>query len=336
MIKIKIEPIEIIESVILYYEEKIYRDEHPERFTKFDSDNDIFLGTIGEFAFSRYLKDRGYEYLSNYWDNKNLPDDAKKEINGRTYDLYDFGIQFSKGKDIKIDVKTQYCIALKYYNENWQMAVNENTINKIRTGYRKIDYFVFIFSDKESSKYIEHIEKRFKTNDSNKIIELLESYKGKSEKLFNSFSVDIIGAIEVEKFISLSTSFKENEVFRINLQNKNNRIKPLYWKTQSAMSRIYIKYLINIDRLVIPLNINLCKEKPNNSKNFKEWFESVFKYESSFVKVFIDEEIYIKFPENGFIKGIQYATYIDFLDDVIKKFNNSKYELYRDVNENTI
>lgn len=335
MAVINVKPIEIIESVILYYEEKIFREKHPERFTKFDSDNDIFLGTMGEFAFSRYLKMRGYKYLSDYWDNKNLPTDAKKEINGRIYDLYDFGIKLSEYKHIKIDVKTQYCIGLKYYNYNWQMAVNDNTITKIRNGYRDIDYFVFIFCDKESTKYIEHIENKFSNNNPADIIELLNGYKKKPEKLFLPINVDIVGAIKVKKFIDYSISFKENEIFRINLK-KGENIKPLYWDAKSSMSRIYIKYLMDIDKLIIPLNIKSCKIKPKNNSDFKKWFESIYKFNGLFVKVYIDEEIYINLPQDNYIKGMQYSTYIEFLEDTIKVFNENYNSIRKKLNENKI
>ncbi len=144
-IETQIKPLEVIESLILYYKEKIYRDANPQRFTKFDSDNDVFLGSLGEFAFCKYLQSRSYEYLQNYWDNQHLPDSDKKQIDGRVYDLYDFKVHLSKDKYIKIDVKTQYCINLKYYDENWQMDVNENTVKKIENEQRDIDYFVFIF-----------------------------------------------------------------------------------------------------------------------------------------------------------------------------------------------
>ncbi|MGJ0341933.1 hypothetical protein NG769_05660 [Aliarcobacter cryaerophilus] len=319
---IEVEPLEVIESVILYYEERIFREKHPERFTKFDSDNDIFLGTIGEFAFSRYLKIRGYKYLTNFWDNKNLPDDGIKEIDGRIYDLYDFGITLSEEQTIKIDVKTQYCIGLEHYNQNWQMAVNENTINKIKNGYRNIDYFVFIFCDKESTKYIKFIENKFSNDNPIDLIKFLNSYKSKPEKLFKPISVDIVGTLEVQKFIDLSISFKEKELFRINIK-KGSDTKPFYWNAKSPMSRVYIKYLMDIDKLIVPLNIDLCKEKPKDSIEFKKWFENIYKFNNLPVKIYIDEKIYINLPQDNYIKGMQYSNYIEFLDDTIKLFNEN-------------
>ncbi len=148
------------------------------------------------------------------------------------------------------------------------------------------------FCDKESNSYAKHVEKKFGSNNPQELIKHLNSYKNRADVVFKQITVHIIGAISVHRFISSSIFFKENETFRINL---NKDLKTSYWKAKASMYRIFIKYLKDIDKLIIPLNINLCKHKPKDTLKFKKWFENTYK-SNEFVKVSLDEKTYIKLP----------------------------------------
>jgi hypothetical protein len=313
-IRRKVNSRQIMESLIVCFEELEKRKENLNRYTKFDSDNDLFLGPLGEKVFFNFLEESGYFYQKDFIDNKCLEEKDKSIINGIEYDHFDFKLKYGNNF-FKIDLKTQYCFNLDLYDEYWQMAVNYQTIEKIKTGKRNLDYFVFIFSDKKFNDYKLHLEKKLKTNNINIILNWLKLNLINSEKYFKDFFVDIVGIINTKHFISCSNLFKENEIFRINF---NNNGKALIWKSEADMYRVYIKYLNDFYKEFSLKDISFLNIEDKNE--FKIWFETIYKINSDFFEVFIGENIFIKIPIGGFLNGMQFKNYIEFYKSVYNNF----------------
>lgn len=51
MIKITLDKEDIANATRFYIDDLIFRQKNKDRFTKFDSENDAFLGALGEIAF---------------------------------------------------------------------------------------------------------------------------------------------------------------------------------------------------------------------------------------------------------------------------------------------
>tara|TARA_B100002019_G_C21271417_1_gene602590 strand:+ start:1905 stop:2270 length:366 start_codon:yes stop_codon:yes gene_type:complete len=84
----------------------------------------------------------------------------------------------------------------------------------------------------------------------------------------DSFSIDLVGMIDSKRLAFLSEEFDSGEVFRVNFSN--DRINN--FKTISKMSRISIKYLDNIDKLMPSrnqaFNLDLIEE-------YKKYFKMI-------------------------------------------------------------
>lgn len=316
VIKIIASAKEVMNSLILSFKEDLEKKENKDRYTKFDSDNDSFLGPLGEIVFKKYLEENGYKYGEDFKDNKILNKNDMTEINGKQYDHFDFKIKYGK-QNLKIDVKTQYCINLNAYNEEWQMAVNSNTIDKIKNCKREIDYFVFIFCDKNVEEYKKHLKEKLKTENEIEIIDWLEENIEKASKYFKEIRLDIVGIIKTKHFIEASTLFKEKEIFRINFSKEG---KERIWRSEANMYRIFIKFLTDIKKEISTKNlIYLNIEK---KKEFKEWFEKIYVCKEDYLEVNIGNDIKIKVPVNSYLKGMQYKNYNIFYKenyDIFKK-----------------
>ena len=70
VIKIIASAKEVMNSLILSFKEDLEKKENKDRYTKFDSDNDSFLGPLGEIVFKKYLEENGYKYGEDFKDNK--------------------------------------------------------------------------------------------------------------------------------------------------------------------------------------------------------------------------------------------------------------------------
>tara|TARA_B100000700_G_C15063470_1_gene867720 strand:- start:16756 stop:17721 length:966 start_codon:yes stop_codon:yes gene_type:complete len=308
--KVKIEEKDIIEALKKYIIEIAYRKKEKKRYTKFDSENDTFLGYIGEIAFKRKLLNKGFvenedvfHISEDEYNNKYI-----KKINGRNYDEFDFLIDIfydkngnkSKEEAFKIDVKTQ-----KYYgkfNENWQFAVNSHTVDKIKENKNRITHFLFIFSQNGLSDIIDSdIEKL-------NIENLRYLYKNINSFLkVKNFDVDICGIISVNKFLFLSEEFGTGETFRLNINN--NKINK--FNAKDNMHRIFLKYLDNVDKIIPSRKI---KTNINNLKKYTKNFQN----ENTYVKVLSDnKEAFI--PYNKVYLNSQYKD----LEELIKKINTN-------------
>lgn len=323
-LKVKASKEMIIEALILSYQEDIFKRDNPSRYTKFDSDNDSFMGSLGEMVLKDFLIEKKYQYGIDFFDTKNLPDNDYYINQERKYDKYDFGIYICN-KYYKIDLKTQYCINTNYVNENWQMAVNENTINKIDQKKREIDYFLFIFCDQKTKKLKELVHNKLKEqNISNKLenaIELLENCLRNKTNIFSFDTLElvIVGIISTKKFKILSSKFNLEETFRINYGKNKNVLK---WRTDASMYRIYIKYLSHINKVIPPKKYII----PNiDHIKFKEWFENCFEVENSnFSEISISDNIKLKIPYNKIYFNSQYETFEDFFTEAIKYSKSNK------------
>tara|TARA_B100002019_G_C21271417_1_gene602589 strand:+ start:1419 stop:1796 length:378 start_codon:yes stop_codon:yes gene_type:complete len=110
----------VVKKYIVDLARKIKKDD---RYTKFDSENDVFLGVLGEIAFKKRLREKGFidgrdfEHISELKQNG----EYVKKIDEFSYDLFDFKLDFlfdENGNNISgfnIDVKTQKYVG-KYNN----------------------------------------------------------------------------------------------------------------------------------------------------------------------------------------------------------------------------
>lgn len=242
IINIELDDRIIKKAIEKYIEELIHRIDNPNKYTKFDSDNDIFIGMCGEYAFAKFLYNKGFDKRKDYFQIGLFESDEKfkddfVEVDNFKYDKYDFKLNllFDKNNNelesIKIDVKTQKYVGR--YNDNWQFAVNGNTIEKLIKNESKIDYLSFIFTEYGIEDFI-NLEVFKKATKEELLIfksNLTPMLKRKSIKL------EILGVISPKNFIVLSEQFSKDEVFRIN-KTKEGEIKP--FRTNSPMYRIKI------------------------------------------------------------------------------------------------
>ena len=254
--KVKL-PIEVIKAALVeHIDFLIERKDNPDKFSKFDSENDAFLGACGEYAFAKYLSSKGFIKESDYLQVNKYRKLVKfkehfKDVNGILYDKYDFTLNLfndQKGNPLpplKIDVKTQKYVGT--YTDEWQFAVNSNTIDQVKKDENKIDFFLFIFSKDGLSDVIDpkvfDVDKKSLENLKKNITPLLKK---------TEIEVDLLGMIKPSKFIALSQEFKKGEIFRMN--NSARGINS--FKAFSPMHRIFLNYLDNTEKLIIPKKIN--------------------------------------------------------------------------------
>lgn len=231
------------------------------RFTKFDSDNDFFLGELGEIAFAKFLTQMGYRNDVDFFKTSDKSNDPSfssyfTQVNGVKYDRFDFGINMFYGADghrkstIKVDVKTQKYVGK--YNDSWQFSVNSNTIDKLENDKNRIHLFCFIFSKYGINDIIiENISKKNKD-------QLREIYKNIEQYMrVSQVDVDILGTITPEKFTILSDKFEKGEIYRINTSNSNLNA----YSVHSPMHRIFIRYLENVEKTIPNLTIGVPSQK---------------------------------------------------------------------------
>lgn len=319
----------IKDAIINKLEDDLYKKNNPNRYTKFDSDNDAFLGKIGESVFKNHLIDLGYRYEINFHDN--LSTLAKKiSTNDRTYDPYDFSISYeyldslgnTKTKTELIDIKTQYCINNKLYNGQWQMAVNSNTINKIINSTRQLDSFVFIFSDANWEDYLKKVCELLSTNKEDP--NLIEKIKS-SNLTFDPITLDVVGTIKCQLFDLLSVKYTTNEVFRVNFNKYKNELIP--WKTADTMHRIYIDKLDSINHLIVPRRINLpFNGSKENLLAYNEFMRENFSFADTAKIQIVDSydetnKITTIIPLGNYTKGFQFSGFSEFMTETHRWFN---------------
>lgn len=94
-------------AILKHIDELIDRQNNKNRFTKFDSDNDTFLGYLGEVAFEIFLQQKGFNKNSDFvrLDECKLNPAFKKYFTFNstgTYDSCDFLLKLFFDKDGKI------------------------------------------------------------------------------------------------------------------------------------------------------------------------------------------------------------------------------------------
>jgi len=297
VIKIQLDISVIKQAFYAYLNDLILRkNKGDNRYTKFDSENDVFLGILGEFAFRKFLYMKGFIKNKDYihiGGLTNAADEDVVKVGNEIYDKYDFKLNlfFNEQKDsldpLRIDVKTQKYVGS--YNDQWQFAVNSKTIEKLTNKTREIDSFVFIFSrlglqdifDIDFNQYNEEGLLDFFNAD----IEMIVKTK--------NITLEIMGIISTEDFLKLSVPFNEKEVFRV---NKKRNIEGFnVFKTQSPMHRINLGYLNSINKYIPSRVINkhsfaqieeIVKNIPNSTKNVKLFIEGkelIFPYSKMYL-----------------------------------------------------
>jgi len=300
----------IIFALKEYLKELKYRKEEQNRYTKFDSDNDIFLGILGEFAFAKYLstqnglnKNKDYFQISRNLNNPEC-EDAIVNVNGKKYDKYDFKLSFIENQELKIDVKTQKYVG--QYTEDWQFAINSQTIEKLKEDPNRIDFFQFIFSQKGIFDFlpkedIQYLQKQASIEEIDKYINNIES-----KMLSNEINMELLGMVESKKVEVLSEEFEEGEEFRLNY----NKYKDQYttFKTFSNMHRLDLKYLSNTNKIIPKTVIN----NPNiDNLKVKEMLKVLPKSKKEF-SVYINKEEF-KFPYSKIYLNSQFKDFEEML-----------------------
>ncbi len=294
-------------AILKHIDELIDRQNNKNRFTKFDSDNDTFLGYLGEVAFEIFLQQKGFNKNSDFvrLDECKLNPAFKKYFTFNstgTYDSCDFLLKLFFDKDgknlplLKIDVKTQKYVG--QYTADWQFSVNSNTISKIQKNIERIDLFVFIFSKIGIDDCFD-----FKLNKLN--VEQLNNLKNDYQSYIkiNSIDLDILGSMSPKNLINLAVPFEKDEIFRI------NNLKP--YITHSPMHRITIKYLENINKIIPSRTIDYSQKNVNLYKNN-------FPDEKKFIKIINYDNNYDFLPYNKVYLNSQFKDFQEF----IHKINN--------------
>jgi hypothetical protein len=320
--KVKLNKAVIIAALHEHIDFLIERKNNSNKFTKFDSENDAFLGACGEYAFAKYLSEKGFTRGEDYFQINRYRKNIKfkehfKEVNGILYDKYDFMLDIftdqkcNKLDPFKIDIKTQKYVGK--YTEDWQFAVNSNTVDQIKKEPNKIDSFLFIFSKDGLSDLVD--TSIFNTNEKE-----LENLKINLENHLKKkeIEVELLGMIEPVKFIALSEEFKEGEVFRMNNSSKGMSS----FKAFSPMFRINLSYLSNIDKHIIPRNVNakINIEQVNNyckKLNINE--------DTKFVKISDGKNVF-QFPFEKVYVNSQHKDFESFANSTLldnkQKFQN--------------
>lgn len=307
MVNINLEKDDIVLALKKYILEIVERKKEKNRFTKFDSPNDLFLGILGEISFEKHLINLGFNKNTDFVKLDDKKEDSKFEnyfnkIGNKVYDKCDFLIKlfFDKNGEpidlMKIDVKTQKYIG--NYDENWQFAINQNTVNKIKEETSIINQFVFIFSKNGIEDFIDiDIENK-------NIEELRLIYKNIENNLKkNTIKLEILGCISPEKFLTLSEEFSEGEIFRVNKGTSLNS-----FKTIAPMSRIYLKYLSNIEKIIPPRKIDFDIQSINN-------YKKIFKNENKYVKIESENNSCL-FPYNKVYLNNQHNNFQQLLNNI--------------------
>lgn len=305
--KVKIEKEEVIDALKKYIIEIAYRKKEKNRYTKFDSENDTFLGYIGELAFKKKLLKKGFKEETDFFhiSEKNYDDKYIKKVNGKRYDEFDFLLDIfydqeknkNKEKSLKIDVKTQKYIGK--FDENWQFAVNSKTIEKIKKDTSKITHFLFIFSNKGLSDITDAKIEELNIENLRYLYKNLEDFLKIKE-----FEIEICGLISTEKFLFLSEEFKTGDTFRVNIK-QNGEIQK--FNAKDNMYRIYLKYLENLDKVIPSKKINI-------KINSLEEYIKAFPNEKNYVKI-CNEDQEVFFPYNKVYLNSQYKN----IEELIKK-----------------
>lgn len=330
--KVKLEK-EIVKIAIQkHIKDLINKQENETRFTKFDSDNDVFLGECGEMAFAKFLKfNNGYEKNEDYYRVSSLKNNNSSikeylnfknhfvNVNGTYYDKYDFIIDIfedyngNNTKPLTVDVKTQYRTPFGNPTDDWQFAINSNTVKQIQNDSNKVDYFLFAFSKNKVEDFLD------KSKLKNKTVEELYSIAINIEQHANlkDIEIEIIGMIKPEQFLVLSEEFKENEIYRVN-QNKQNNFNS--FKSESSMYRIDLRYLKNMEK-ILPFK-NLPKQF--NIEKLKKYKSALPKAEK-YVRLRFGNETET-FPYDKVYLNSQYANFMEFSK---KAFSNNSGVKYR-------
>lgn len=350
--------------------------EDKNRFTKFDSVNDIFAGACGEYAFSIELIKNGYimkdteaeknfgsyDYIrlekeKNQLSESSSPEILKhfKNVQGKYFDKYDFLLKDffvnKKGvpvRDLSIDVKTQYRTPYATVNDEWQFAINENTVKQIQTDKNKVDLFLFLFCKDQAKDFFE-VKDHIKENNL-KLMFAIEHLKAnrigklKSEDInllignfdeitnINSntkLTIEVGGFISPKKFLDLGTKFEEGEIFRVN-KYQNGFI---FQKTEATMYRLFKKHLTPLKKQIPIRRLDQNKSKSINLNEMKEDRNSYLKaiknkspsyYEKmNFVKVQISNKD-ILIPYDKIYLNSQHLTFEDYLSSTFQRKKYTK------------
>lgn len=143
--------------------------------------------------------------------------------------------------------------------------------------------------------------------------ELKNSYKNIRHNLkIKNFQVEPVGIIESEKMDYLSESFEEDEIFRVNFSQEKSQS----FKTTAPMSRISIKYLSNIDKIIPSINQNFNLEQINN-------YNLLFPNEKHYVRINNGKEK-ATLPYNKVYLNSQYSTMEEFISKFPKQNKQQK------------
>ena len=295
----------IQKAAMLYVQELIKRKEAVDRYTKFDSDNDIFLGELGEQAFAKFLHSKGFLKGIDYRRSADsLHNGNATLVNDVFYDAYDFELNLFFGENgearraLRIDVKTQKYVG--NWDKYWQFAVNAKTVNKIKGRRSVIDSFVFVFSKDGIGDFIDY--EALKEMD-------LESLKNiKEVKLKkNDIVLEIAGSISSQDFVKRSTFFSKGEVFRIN--KTKNGVKA--FKVFSDMYRINIGDTYHPNKVFPSRNVSRV-----NVESLEEYKKLVGE-RNKFVKIISDGQELL-FPYGKVFENSPFMTFEEALKKMVK------------------
>jgi len=319
-INIQLDEVVLKISLKAYINDLINKKKDSNRYTKFDSENDALLGALGEYAFAKFLYNKGLrkniDYLKIDIANATPGDDNFVQVGNKFYDKYDFLVSNVQNQEpFRIDVKTQKYVGKP--TNDWQFAVNSNTIDKINKKTREIDKFLFIFSRMGTEDIL-------KMDLNNKSIEELEMILNNDIELVNCLKIkkinmEIMGVIDYDKFIFLSSKYEEGEAFRI--YSKYDKFNE--FTTQSPMHRINLNYLSNPDKVIPNRILNLH----NIDENKVELLYAKTDLNQPFFDLYVNDKLY-KCPYDKLYTDSRFSNQSEFLNNMcsMQKQTNNRYK----------
>ncbi len=372
MEKIKLNHKVIKAALYLHLQDLKRKISDKNRFTKFDSANDAFAGACGEYGFSLLLKeklgykmkndpnreqidDNDYDYVRIEKEKKliheNSPNDILQHftnVNGVYYDKYDFIIKdfiLDKNKqpkkDLSIDVKTQMRTKYAIVNDEWQFAINSNTIKQTTKDINKVDQFLFIFCKNEAAEFFDLEEQKIEhpLNLKNAVLQfkqdqskcsdvqvdlLLENFSSILKKNSNlKMEIEIAGLITPSDFLKYSEEFKKNEIFRVNKSKNDNLI---FQKTDADMYRISKRHLTPILKGLPYRVINDNTLDPKEIIFLRNKYLTLFTNDikdMDFVKTTINNKTML-IPFDKVYKNSANLSFVDFIKSTFKSSIDKK------------
>lgn len=266
-------------------------------------------------------------------------------VNGKYYDKYDFILNdflYDKNKqpvsNLTIDVKTQF--RTKFINkvtEDWQFAINSNTIKQNLKNTEKVDSFLFLFCKNEATDFID--EKACSSLLSPNINYSILMFKNNAlndkcteqhikDIIYNidiifketDIDLDVGGMISPKRFIELSEEFKKGEIFRFNMI-KNGDLLPQISKDN--IYRITQKHLTNIDKCIPDRVINNKQLSPDFIRNKRnEYLKKLGHADINFVKTNINN-FNLLIPFDKIYHNSQFKNFNDYIISTFRDKNQS-------------